>query len=463
MDQNKKAELMRKVTEEFRREFKIPKPECVIQAYTCSAGGFSRGTLYVSQNYVCFSGGSKNARMPYTKIVGIAYEPGTLGDKLNIKDDGPKALSLSGFGLKQAKEAYELMMYLWQNPPSYVDMEAITRHEQQLAQQAAHSSQAQIQRPQVNTALADSLLSLALDTDMTQNSVMDTVARQGEQIDRIGQTLDTIDGKLQRTEHLLKGIESYRYYMFGRQKKKNNDKRQKALESRTMSLPPNTPPPIEIDILYKKQDDSLHPAILVLEADHFKCVDPVSDKPIEKHAMYKLSSIDAVVIRARHEHLDFRFKGSGPVRDRRCRIMSSYLQALVNQIYVRCKRINHTINISFEPGVRKFEYLDDRVCVMPQASRDGASSNSMGATVGQKTSNLLTGADQQTRQDMDYVDGILDQALDLTRGITAKGQMMNTELDRQNQALGHYNNRVDGMIQHSQGINQRLDHQNDKY
>jgi hypothetical protein len=41
--------------------------------------------------------------------------------------------------------------------------------------------------------------------------------------------------------------------------------------------------------------------------------------------------------------------------------------------------------------------------------------------------------------------------------------MMNQELDRQNAALASYNNRVDGMIQHTQGMNRRLDHQNDKY
>jgi hypothetical protein len=201
------------------------------------------------------------------------------------------------------------MMYLWQNPPNYVDLDAITKYEQQLAQQAEaqQAAQMQIQRPTVDTSLADNLLSLALDTDLTQNSVMDTVARQGEQIDRIGQTIDTVDGKLQRADHLLRGIESYRYYMFGRQKKKNGTKRQQALESRTMKLPPNTPPPIEIDILYKKQDDSLHAAILVLEADHFKCVDPVTDKLMEKNSSYKLANIDQLVLRARHEHLDFRY------------------------------------------------------------------------------------------------------------------------------------------------------------
>lgn len=59
---------------------------CSHSAYDCSMGGFNRGTLYVSQNYVCFPG-KKGFRLPYTKVLGVTYEPGALGDKLNIKDE----------------------------------------------------------------------------------------------------------------------------------------------------------------------------------------------------------------------------------------------------------------------------------------------------------------------------------------------------------------------------------------
>jgi len=346
-------------------------------------------------------------------------------------------------------------------------VEAINRYEAGLAAAAAaqgNQQQVQAQKPAVQTALADSLLSLALDADMTQNSVVDLVNTQGKQLDRIAENLDTIDGKLQRADHLLRGIESYRYYMFGRQKKKNSKKREEALASKTNKLPPGTPPTLEIDILFKRQDDSLHPAILILEADSFRCVDPITDKLMEKNSHYKLSSIEAFVMRARHEHADFRFKGTGAVRDRRCRIMSSYLQALTNQIWVRCQKIGHNPNIVFEPGVSKFEFKDDRVCVMPQPTRDGAASNALGQVGNQKTSALLSpNIDQQTKKDLDYVDDTLTQVLAVTRDIRAKAEDMNTELDRQNALLGQANNKVDGMIAHSQNINQRLDHQNDKY
>lgn len=46
MDTNKKADMMRKCTEIFRKEFGISKPESVIQAYDCVVNGLlNRGTL----------------------------------------------------------------------------------------------------------------------------------------------------------------------------------------------------------------------------------------------------------------------------------------------------------------------------------------------------------------------------------------------------------------------------------
>jgi hypothetical protein len=53
MDSNKKAELMRKHTDTFRKEFGISKPESVIQAYDCTVNGvLNRGTLVYFVNLI---------------------------------------------------------------------------------------------------------------------------------------------------------------------------------------------------------------------------------------------------------------------------------------------------------------------------------------------------------------------------------------------------------------------------
>lgn len=109
------------------------------------------------------------------------------------------------------------MQYLSENPPNYVNTDAIDQYEASLAtqSQSRQPPQQRTQLPKVDIALANSLLSLALDTDLTQNAVMNTLATQTQQIRRVGDTIDTIDGNMQRVDHLLRGIESYRYYMFG--------------------------------------------------------------------------------------------------------------------------------------------------------------------------------------------------------------------------------------------------------
>eukprot|EP01126_Amoeba_proteus_P034923 TRINITY_DN3504_c0_g1_i16.p1 TRINITY_DN3504_c0_g1~~TRINITY_DN3504_c0_g1_i16.p1 ORF type:complete len:392 (-),score=71.26 TRINITY_DN3504_c0_g1_i16:541-1716(-) len=374
MKEMRKADEMRKLTEEFRREFKIPKPESVIQVYDCSMGGFNRGKLFVSQNFLCFSSTltSRNVRLPYSRITSVQYETAIMSDKVIVMED-KKLLIFSGFGLKHAKEAYEIVLYLWQNPPNYIDLDTIDKYETTLSQAtSSQGQQAQLNRPVVDVAAVDTLLSLALDASTTQNDAMVTIARQGEQIDRIGQKIETLEGKLQRADHLLRGIESYKYYMFGKQKGKDVQAREVSLKVQTLKLPPNTPPTIELDVLYKKPDDSLHPAILVLEAISFKCVCLQNHRLIDKGTEFNYEDLEAIVLRARHEHMDFRFKGTGNPRDRRFRVMSSYLQVIVNQVWSRCRKRNFNITVTFEPGVKKFEYKDDRVCVMPQATRDGA-------------------------------------------------------------------------------------------
>lgn len=64
---------------------------------------------------------------------------------------------------------------------------------------------------------------------------------------------------------------------------------------------------MEIDILYKRQDDSFLQGIMVLEEDHFKVIDGANDKLIEKNQSYAYSAIAELVMRARHEHMDVRF------------------------------------------------------------------------------------------------------------------------------------------------------------
>lgn len=74
-----------------------------------------------------------------------------------------------------------------------------------------------------------------------------------------------------------------------------------------MPANPNAVPTIEIDVLYKKRDDSVLPAIIVLDESTFKIVHPMNGSLVEKNTNYKYDQIEGIVMRARHEHMDIRY------------------------------------------------------------------------------------------------------------------------------------------------------------
>lgn len=470
MDTNKKADMMRKYTDVFRKEFGISKPESVIQAYDCVVNGLlNRGTLFVSQNFVCFkpSMGSVTARLPFAKITAITYKSGLLSGSVTVTSD-KTSYEFSSFSAsqKEDKEFFELATYLKSNVPSYIDTQVIDNYVKEQNNRASNQNQAQQQQNQVNRGAADELLSLAYTAQQQQNKNTDLIMKQGEQIDRIAQTVENIQNKLDRGDHLLRGVESYRYFAFG-YGGKNKKKREEALQKKGDTRKPGTPPPMEIDILYKRQDDSFLQGIMVLEDDHFKVVDGATDKLIEKNQSYAYSAIAELVMRARHEHMDVRFKeGKGTVK--RLRFMSSYLQVITNQLFARAKKVGNDPPVVFEPNVRKFEYKDERVLIMPPTSRDQPTGLSSASQSGfsrptQKVSTLLDNVDQTTRDDMNYVEDQIDQVLVVTRALNTDARNMQAEIDRQNRVLVDTNANVNNAIQHTQSMNQRLDRQNEKY
>ena len=110
--------------------------------------------------------------------------------------------------------------------------------------------------------------------------------------------------------------------------------------------------PIDIEILCKNADDScayfscfilykkstntctVTPALLRLFSDWFTCIDINSGKPLQPEYVWSYNDVESVVMRSRPEHADIRFK---PPRNR-FRLMSSYLQAMTNELVLRTPR-----------------------------------------------------------------------------------------------------------------------------
>jgi len=321
-------------------------------------------------------------------------------------------------------------------------------------------------RAKVDTAAGDMLLQLALETDQMQNAALEQVVYQGEQLDRIEGHLDNMSHNLKKADHAMKGIESLGYYMFGGKNKKFSQKREQALKDRSLKLPKERPPLFEIELLYKKVDDSLVPAMLVLEDEFFKVINPENDTLIDKGTKYPYKDIIQILLRARHEHMDIRFPNGKKDPSGRLRIMSSYLQVITNQLFMRCKALGHTPHIIFEPGVRQFNYQDERVSKIPPVGRPSVagekgngSQNAFVRPNTTRTADLLSDSPQETRDDMARVENQLDEVHRLAKGITAKAHVMNDELDRQNEQLDRLDGKVEDVTAKTKDLNKRMDKQ----
>lgn len=142
-------------------------------------------------------------------------------------------------------------------------------------------------------------------------------------------------------------------------------------------------------------------------------------------------------MRARHQHMDIRFKGGLD----RFRLMSSYLQVITNEIVLRLQESQGevqqpvAIKVQFEPGVKQFEYGDPRISVQPTRVRDGGQGGGPGfyrKDAGKSASQLLSNnASQKVREDLDVTDQHLDEISRLVDGVGDMAVTMNDTLGRQ--------------------------------
>lgn len=76
----------------------------------------------------------------------------------------------------------------------------------------------------------------------------------------------------------------------------------------------------------------------------FWCVSMVTGKKL-KNMEYVYSVVGAVVMRARHQHLDIRFNDG----TERFRCMSSFVQGITNELVIKAPHIG----VVFEPGTKR--------------------------------------------------------------------------------------------------------------
>lgn len=411
-------------------------------------------------------------------------------------------------------ETFELVAYIWQNPPSYVTVSSDEVHAEEAtvvntgrgsanvtpgafgrgsissmdggvagsrtstsqwgnssamsggsgfggtAGQPSSSQQVQAQEiasgQRVDVDKAREALRLAYATRDVTADTINKLDQQGQQLQRIEGHLDNISLNLDKSDRLINGMESVFSYIGNKWRKGTAVSPPPVVDYGNRALRiEKIEPPLDIEILCKNTDDSFTPALLRLHTMGFACVDQVTGKPLNAAYTWPYTDLTTLVMRARHEHMDIKFSASS--NKTRFRLMSSYIQLIVNELLLRAPK--DTVQVVFEPGTRPFEYNNPKLSTIPPTSRSAVKSgfSRPEAAVGARTSSLLSAtADEQTRRDLDAVDDMMDE---VSRAVGDIGEMavaMNHELTGQIEHLDRINQKVTDADQRIQSNTGRM-------
>jgi hypothetical protein len=468
---------MKQKTEEFRRLFNLPETETVIQDYACSYGA-SLGRLYVSQNYVCFHSKilNRNETIPFRKVANITVEKTLIFSSIGIKlQDNPNPLWFSNF--VHLDEAYKLIYYLWKNPPSVVSVNVNDEILPGIKKDGRLSSaiqseidntnttnnqndqtQEQMTTPQVDVATSKRALRLAQEAVQLGSDSLNELSQQGEALDRIETNLNMMEYQLNQSDRLLSGIESLPAYIGNAiRKNKQPPPPEPVKNDHSVKLKKQPIPNMDIEILCKNKDDSFTPALLRLSEDTFSCIDPETEKPLQKEMVWPYTAIDSIVMRARHQHMDVRFKV--PTMER-FRLMSSYLQVITNELFLRAQEKKSSsgppVKVVFEPGVPEFAYGNPRISMQPTRSRGTA--GFIRPESQKRTSELLSSnAPKKLKDDLDETDKDLDNISRLVGDLNSIAVTMGDTIKEQTEHLERLNAKADQVTAHIEQNNRRMD------
>jgi hypothetical protein len=278
---------------------------------------------------------------------------------------------------------------------------------------------------------------------------------QARVIDNIENTLENIHGQMDKAERLLRGIDSLPAYIGNSLNKKKDKVRPKITEDRTVEVMKRVTPPMEIEILCKNVDCSFRLSLLSLSEDGFQCLDIETRQLIHPSFSYLYKDIQEIALRTRSEHMDIRF-----LHKDRFRLMSSYNQIIVNEIYYRTKG---KIKVVFEPGAPVFEYGIERISTDPPVIRKEVEKGFVfrGNNPGFKLASLIsdTPDNQETRSQLEEVDTHLTQISAILGRVYDMSLVTGQEIDRQNEQLGErITKKTDHAQNRIQGGNQKINH-----
>jgi len=319
----------------------------------------------------------------------------------------------------------------------------------------ARSGQTQM-NVQVNTDTAKRALIMLQETQQMGENTLVELGMQAEQIDRVESMVENIHENMNKTDKLLRGIESLPAYIGNSIfRKKEPSPRVVGSKDRTITVIKGVAPPMEIEILCKKKDCSFQLGILSLGEDGFQFLDPNTKLLLSPEFNYKYSEISDIVLRTRPEHLDIRFNPPRQHKER-FRLMSSYNQIIVNELYYR---MNGTPKISFDPGSTVFQFATADISIQAPAPRKEVKNGFFiqSNNPGFKTSSLMgDDVSQSVKDDLDTVDNHINEMSSILSNVYDINVTMGREIDRQNEQIERVSGRVEDADQRVNNSNLRI-------
>mmetsp|Transcript_14194 Transcript_14194/g.19638 ORF Transcript_14194/g.19638 Transcript_14194/m.19638 type:complete len:557 (-) Transcript_14194:129-1799(-) len=187
----------------------------------------------------------------------------------------------------------------------------------------------------------------------------------------------------------------------------------------------------KVDILLKHiNSDMLQPCLLCFKSDKFYVYDKRAKKMIASLS-WSYESVQFVVARTRPLHLDIHFGDNVP----RFRLASSYIQAIANELYLRCAEKISPIRILFEPSAHQFDYGSYQL-----ALTDGFCGDDSKACAKKVISlaDLLQNASEKTKNEIREVEALFEE--------------INAKIDRLRPMANEIGRKVDNSINHIETV-----------
>ncbi|EAL73248.1 GRAM domain-containing protein [Dictyostelium discoideum AX4] len=444
-----KANHLKVKTELVRRTFNYPETENVIQDYSCALNKVTLGKMYITENFLSFiaSIGSTTETIPLRKILEMKKDTTLFVNNAITFKTAEQLVSFGTFSHRD--EAFTLIYHLWKCPPFIYNPNSVDKDldEKNLFRGAGQQKQKQLSS-RVDTQSTKLALKLATETKETGIATLNELSYQAEVIDGIEAKMDNIHANLDRSDRLLKGIESVGGALSNHFSKDttNGPRKEFAPLDRSLQVRPRDEPPIEIDILEKLANDSLIPGFVQIHNDRFIILDANRKPRTEIISTYTFDSVEYLVIRARPQHMDVRFFNN---KYPRFRMASSYIQNVVNEIVLRSNgKYGKAPQVIFEPGIKEFIYGNPTIRFIPSSGRSQQSSLfTRASTLG--TSHFIKDASDDIKdalieqdKDLDEISDLLGDISNIAKTIGDEAERSSSQLDRITDKVDHANDRL---------------------